>query len=351
MNDSETRQRKAVALISGGLDSMLAARLVMAQGVHVEGLNYFTGFCVEGHTHAIRSDRRDRPKRNNALWVAEQLGIKLHIIDVIEEYKSVVLNPRHGYGKNLNPCLDCKGFMVGKARDWMLANDFDFIITGEVIGQRPKSQTRSKLPIVQRESGAHDRLLRPLSARNLEPTLPEREGWVERAALGDISGRSRRRQMQLAERFGIDDYAQPAGGCCFLTDASYSAKLKDLWAHRGERDYDLDDIMLLKVGRHFRPNDRYKLIVARDSGETNYLRGYRHRFTHLEAESHVGPLAILQGAPADEDLETAARITARYGKGRNADSVTVKVRRPGDAEQTLRVKPLAGQEIPEQWHV
>ena len=133
--------KKAVALISGGLDSLLAAKLIQQQGVEVEGINFFTGFCVEGHTHAIRSHDRSRPKRNNALWVAEQLGIKLHIIDVIEEYKDVVINPRHGYGANLNPCLDCKIFMVHKAHDWIKQNGFDFIVTGEVSGQRPKSKT------------------------------------------------------------------------------------------------------------------------------------------------------------------------------------------------------------------
>ncbi len=132
--------RKAVALISGGLDSMLAARVMLEQGIHVEGINFFTGFCVEGHTHAIRRQDRAKPKRNNALWVAEQLGIRLHIVDVIEPYKDVVINPKHGYGQNLNPCLDCKGFMVGQARTWMEEHGFDFIITGEVIGQRPMSQ-------------------------------------------------------------------------------------------------------------------------------------------------------------------------------------------------------------------
>ncbi|MEK7222642.1 MAG: hypothetical protein AAB156_00020, partial [Pseudomonadota bacterium] len=128
-------QRKAVALISGGLDSMLAAKVMLEQGIHVEGINFYTGFCVEGHTHAIRNHEHAKPKRNNALWTAEQLGIKLHIIEVIEEYKDVVINPKHGYGANLNPCLDCKGFMVRKAREWMEKNGFDFIITGEVLGQ------------------------------------------------------------------------------------------------------------------------------------------------------------------------------------------------------------------------
>ena len=121
---------KAVSLISGGLDSLLSTKLIIDQGVHVEGINFFTGFCVEGHTHAIRKQKKDKPKRNNALWVAEQLGVKLHIIDVIEEYRDVLLNPKHGYGKNMNPCLDCKGFMVKKAKEWMLSNNFDFITIG-----------------------------------------------------------------------------------------------------------------------------------------------------------------------------------------------------------------------------
>ncbi|MCH8106565.1 MAG: tRNA (5-methylaminomethyl-2-thiouridylate)-methyltransferase, partial [Proteobacteria bacterium] len=153
--------KKAVALISGGLDSLLAAKLIQDQGIHVEGINFYTGFCVEGHTHAIRKKDRNRVKRNNALWVAEQLGIKLHIIDIIEEYKDVVINPKHGYGANLNPCLDCKIFMVRKAHEWLQKNDFDFIITGEVMGQRPMSQRKNTMPVIPAESGAEDLLLRP----------------------------------------------------------------------------------------------------------------------------------------------------------------------------------------------
>ena len=343
--------RKAVALISGGLDSMLAARLILDQGIHVEGLNFFTGFCVEGHTHAIRGKDRSRPKRNNALWVAEKLGIKLHIIDVIEEYKDVVLNPKHGYGANLNPCLDCKGFMVGKAREWMLEHQFDFIITGEVVGQRPKSQRKATMPIVARESGAFDRLLRPLSAHILSPTLPELEGWVDRARLGGITGRSRHEQMRLAEQYNISDYAQPAGGCCFLTDAHYSNKLRDLWHSRGERRYEFDDIMLLKVGRHIRPEAGFKLIIARDEGETNFLNGYRKGFTHLYAESHPGPLALVDGNTSADDLHLAARIVARYSQGREAPQVCVKVCPINGVEQTLDVAPMGAGEIPRNWYL
>jgi tRNA U34 2-thiouridine synthase MnmA/TrmU len=178
-----TRPIKALALILGGLDSMLAARIVQSQGTHVEGINFCTGFCVEERTQAIRRQMRDRPKLNNALWVAEMLGIRLQIADVVEEYRGVVLNPRYGYGANLNPCLDCKIFMLRKATAWIDHHGFDFVVTGEVVGQRPKSQCKQTMPTVQRDAGTGDRLLRPLSTRNLAPALPQREGWVSRDAL------------------------------------------------------------------------------------------------------------------------------------------------------------------------
>lgn len=330
---------------------MLAARVMLDQGVHVEGINFYTGFCVEGHTQAIRREARERPKRNNALWVAEQLGIKLHIIDVIDEYKDVVINPKHGYGSNLNPCLDCKGFMVRKAREWMETNGFDFIVTGEVIGQRPMSQRRDTMPVVARESGAFDRLLRPLCARLLPPTLPEREGWVERARLFDFNGRSRKPQIALAERYGITEYAQPAGGCCFLTNAQYSRKLADLWQTRGEKRYELEDILLLKVGRHLRPRPHFKLIVARDDGENNFLLGFRQRYTHLHATSHAGPLALIDGNAGEEDIGLAARLTARFGQGRDAVEVAVAVTDLAGHTQIRHVRPFTADEIPQTWYL
>jgi tRNA-uridine 2-sulfurtransferase len=344
--------RKAVALISGGLDSLLAARVVMDQGIHVEGINFYTGFCVEGHTHAIRRQDPARPRRNNALWSAEQLGIKLHIIDIIEEYKDIVINPRHGYGANLNPCLDCKIFMVDKAREWMQANGFDFIITGEVIGQRPMSQRKDTMPVVARDSGAGERLVRPLCARNLPVTLPEREGWLDRDRLYGFNGRSRKPQIALAARFGFEDFAQPAGGCCFLTDRQYSVKLADLWETRGSRQYELDDIMLLKVGRHLRPRPHFKMIVGREEGENHFLEGYRKRFVHLLPVSHVGPLVLLDGKElGSADIELAARLTARFSKGRDADNVTVEVNDNRSPARTVNVTPMAAEDIPPDWYL
>lgn len=346
-----SKQRKAIALISGGLDSMLAAKIIQDQGIHVEGINFYTGFCVEGHTQAIRKRDSEKPKRNNALWVAEQLGIKLHIIDVIEEYKNVLLKPKHGYGQFLNPCLDCKIFMVRKAKEWADEHDFDFIITGEVIGQRPKSQRKVTMPIVAQQSGADDRLLRPLCAKNLPLTLPEREGWVNRELLQDFSGRNRTPQINLANHYQLVDFAQPAGGCCFLTNEQYSKKLVDLWQARGERDYEFDDIMLLKIGRHIRPRPNFKLIVGREEGENNFLEGYRKQFTHLRAISHNSPLVLVDGEPSAEDIELAARITARYSQGRDSEQVKVQITTKTNVSWAMDVEPLALTEFPKTWHI
>jgi hypothetical protein len=330
---------------------MLAVKVVQRQGILVEGVNFFTGFCVEGHTHAIRKKERAKPKRNNALWVAEQLGIQLHIVDIIDEYKDVVLNPKHGYGANLNPCLDCKIFMVRKAHEWIRSHGFDFIVTGEVVGQRPMSQRKDTMPVVSRESGAGDLLLRPLCAKNLPATLPEREGWIDREGLYDFSGRTRKPQMALAAELGIEEYAQPAGGCCFLTDQQYSAKLADLWSSRGRREYDMDDIMLLKVGRHLRPAPHFKLIISREEGEGRFLQGYRKRFVNLTTLSHPGPLALIDGEPTDVDLQLAARLVARFSKGREADRVELELNRPGAASERLFVVPLKPHEIPAEWYL
>ena len=351
-------KRRALALLSGGLDSLLAVRVVQEQGIEVEGINFYTGFCVEGHTHAIRKQDENKQKRNNALWSAETLGIRLNIEDISEEYKDVVLNPKHGYGANLNPCLDCKIYMVNKAmafvnraRAFADANGFDFLITGEVIGQRPKSQRAITMPIIARESGADDRLLRPLCAKRLAPTLPEREGWVDREKLYAFHGRSRQPQIALARQFGFADWAQPAGGCCFLTDESYSRKLADMWKARGERRYELDDIMLLKVGRHVRPAPHYKLIVGREEGENNWLEGYRHEFDCIRVLSHNGPLTLVDGQPDEDDLLQAARIAGRFSQGRDAEEIEAEIIRKGGVSTRVKVMPMRANEMPKDWYV
>lgn len=333
---------------------MLAVRVLQEQGIEVEGINFYTGFCVEGHTHAIRNQDKDKQKRNNALWVAEQLGIKLHIVDVIEEYKDVLLNPKHGYGANMNPCLDCKIFMVGKAVEWVKEHHkdgFDFIVTGEVVGQRPMSQRKKTMPIISEESGADDLLLRPLSAKNLPETLPEREGWVDREKLYDFSGRNRKPQIALAKSFGLHDFATPAGGCCFLTDKNYSDKLVDLWTARNSRDYEMDDIMLLKVGRHIRPTNGFKLIIARDAGESKFLEGYRKQFPSIYALSHSGPMALVDGDFNEEHYALAAGIVARFGQGRSADEVELDINIPDQGHQQIKTTPLAADAVLQEWYV
>jgi len=242
--------------------------------------------------------------------------------------------------------------MLNKARELAGEKGFDFIVTGEVVGQRPKSQRKETMPIISSESGADDRLLRPLSARNLPETLPEREGWVDRERLYDFSGRNRKPQMALARKFGLEEYAQPAGGCCFLTDESYSNKLADLWRARNERRYELDDIMLLKVGRHIRPAEHHKLIISREEGENRFLEGYRYQFTSLTTVSCPGPLALVDGTfESDEELRRAAAIVARYSKGRADDEVVLEVKEPGGVAREVAVRPALPDEIPLSWHV
>ena len=344
--------KKAVSLISGGLDSMLATKIIMDQGIHVEGINFFTGFCVEGHTHAIRKKDQSREKRNNALWAAGELGIKLHIIDVIEEYKDVLLNPKYGYGANMNPCLDCKIFMVKKAKEWAKANGFDFIVTGEVVGQRPMSQRKDTMPVVQKQSGIEDLLLRPLCARNLPETKPERERWVDRKKLFAFHGRNRTPQFELARHYGFRDYATPAGGCCFLTDKAYSDKLVDLWQGRnGQRDYDFDDIMLLKIGRHLRPKPSFKLIIAREEGESRFLQGYKRSFISVSVVSHGGPFTLIDGYFEKMDETFVARIIARFSQGRDTDQVTVCFRYLDGVARELSVQPFRADEIVQDWYI
>jgi hypothetical protein len=213
------------------------------------------------------------------------------------------------------------------------------------------SQRKDTLPVVARDSGAQDRLVRPLCAKNLPPTLPEREGWLDRERLHGFSGRSRKPQIALAAHYGIEDFAQPAGGCCFLTDRQYAVKLEDLWKTRGRRDYELDDIMLLKVGRHLRPRPHFKLIVGREEGENRFLEGYRKRFVHMLPRSHVGPLVLIDGEVDADDIELAARLTARFSKGRGAEHVTVEVNDGSGAPRTLDVVPMPAEQIPQDWYL
>ncbi|MDO7667443.1 MAG: tRNA (5-methylaminomethyl-2-thiouridylate)-methyltransferase, partial [Pseudomonadota bacterium] len=194
-------------------------------------------------------------------------------------------------------------------------------------------------------------LVRPLCAKNLPATKPELEGWIDRDKMYDFSGRTRKPQMALAAKYGFTDYASPAGGCCFLTDKSYSDKLVDLWDARGTREYEMDDIMLLKVGRHIRPKSEFKLIIARDAGESKYLEGYRKQFVTIQVVSHNGPLTMVDGDIKPVDFELAAGVVARYGQGRDAKKVKVHILVPGEDIKIMNIKPLSVEQVDEEWHV
>ena len=335
-----SEQIRALGLLSGGLDSTLAARVMQEQGVEVLGLHFSTGFCLADR-HRILGNRSnpDKPYRNEALRAGADLSVPIEIIDIKDEYlPKVVLNPKYGYGSGMNPCIDCRIFMLEKAKQIMDERGFHFVFTGEVLGQRPMSQRRTPLDDVAEESGLGRLLLRPLCAKLLPPSIPEERGWVDRERLYDISGRSRKCQMALAEELGIIDYPQPAGGCCSLPDKNYARKLRDFLAHNGT-DVSPDDMMLLKVGRHFRLSDAVKMVVGRDEGENAYLNRFVDGRAQVWVDDFPSPLTLLEGSPSARELETACQITARYSDGRSEPTVPVRWQ-IGDDEGQLTVVPL-----------
>ena len=339
------RTGKAIAMISGGLDSTLALALVRRQGIAVKAINFYTGFCIT-ETQRRKGGRSDGSiPRNEALRAAADLEVDIEYVDISgSEYLDMLVHPRWGYGANANPCVDCRVFMMRKAREIMLAEGADFVFTGEVLGQRPKSQRRDTLRIIERESGLDGRLLRPLSARLLPPTIPEQEGIVDRARLLDISGRSRLRQLELARELGVTDFPQPAGGCCYLTDESFARKFFDVLDAReasGEgRRLDRDDVILLSTGRHFRLSRRAKLVVGRSEVENALLEHHVAGRARLEARGVLGPVALVEGEPTWEERRLAAAIVARYGKGKDLPRVEVEWRED-DLVETYEVEPEA----------
>jgi len=306
---------KAVALLSGGLDSSLAIRLVQDQGVEVEGL------------HFVSVLNRTAPERScllTELRVGRQLGVKVKTVNFTHEQLAIAQCPAHGYGSNMNPCIDCHMAMLRRAAEHMGRVGARFIVSGEVVGQRPMSQRGAVLRQVDRETGLGGLILRPLSARLLPPTVPEREGWVDRERLLDIGGRSRKRQLELARRYGITEHSSPAGGC-LLTDPGFAARLRDL-AEASPGGLDLGDVHLLKVGRHFRLDPTTKAIVGRNERENATV----HTFSRADdllmtTRDAPGPCALLRGRKAEGHVRTAAALTARYSKLRAQPSVAIAV--------------------------
>lgn len=337
------RQAKAIAMISGGLDSTLALALLARQGVAVKAINFYTGFCIT-ETQRRKGGRPDGTvPRNEALRAAADLEVEIEYVDLSESgYLDMLVHPKYGYGANANPCVDCRIFMMSRAREIMLAEGADFIFTGEVLGQRPKSQRRDTLRIIERDSGLDGRLLRPLSAKLLPPTIPEKEGLVDRERLLDISGRSRLRQMALAKEIGLTDWPQPAGGCCYLTDESFARKFFDVLDSREaageERRIVKEDVILMSTGRHFRLSPRAKLVVGRTEVENALLEHHVEGRARVEAKGLLGPVALVEGEPTWEERVLASRIVARYGKGKDLPMVPVEWRE-GELVETYEVEP------------
>jgi len=328
----------ALGLISGGLDSTLAAALLLNQGIKVTGLNFYTGFCTLEHRRQMKNASPEKLE-NPALKTERNVLFPVELIDISGEYLELVTNPRYGYGKNANPCIDCRIMMLKKAKTMMEEMEADFIFTGEVLGQRPMTQMKKTLELIERRSELRGYLLRPLSAKILPPTIPETEGLVDREQLRGFHGRSRKPQFALAGELGIKEYPQPAGGCCFLTDPGYSRKFFDLLDHREERTITQDDFNLLKVGRHLRVKDDLKLIVGRNEAENIYLERFIKDKISFTVEDFMGPLGIMEGSETKENFLIAASITARYSDAPSDEIIKVKINKRGD-EEIIEVMPI-----------
>jgi hypothetical protein len=306
---------KAMGLISGGLDSILAARIMLEQGIEVIGVAFTTPFFGS----------------RGAAQAAQALDIPLQILDITETHLKMLRSPKHGYGGNMNPCIDCHCLMLSEAGRVMDAEGGDFLFTGEVLGQRPMSQHKDALRMVERESGYEGRVLRPLSAKLLAETIPEQEGRVDRERLLAISGRSRKRQMELAKKYHITRYLTPAGGC-LLTDPGFSRRLRDLFGHPDQAQ--IRDIELLKIGRHLRFSPAVKVIVGRNAQDNERLLGLVAPGDDLlRVEKHPGPVCLIPYGGSMDAIQQAAAICVRYSDAPKAEAVAVLWSRAGEEKQ------------------
>lgn len=326
---------KAVALLSGGLDSNLAVRMMQEQGVEVEAIAVKTPFCDfdcgKGCGHRVKE-------------VAVDLGIKLKTVYFGEEYLKMLKDPKYGYGSGMNPCIDCRGMMYNAAKEHMEKIGADFIITGEVLGQRPMSQNGNALKIIENETQTNGKIVRPLSFRHLPLTDAEVQGLVKREKLGDIKGRSRRGQLQLAKKYDIADPPNAAGGC-LLTDPAFSKRVRDLYDHSKDTPPDMNDVELLKIGRHFRLSDNTKLIVGRNKMENEILESLKlEDDIIIEVSNHVGPTCLLRTKKqSQKEIEIAASTALRYSDSPKDELSNVRVRmgpKNDDEEKELKVNPI-----------
>ncbi|QOP40235.1 argininosuccinate synthase domain-containing protein [Sulfurimonas marina] len=317
---------KAIALFSGGLDSTLAMKLIIDQGIDVLAINIATGF---GST----KDRREHMEN-----MCRQVGAEFKIVDIQDEYlQDVLFDPKYGYGKHFNPCIDCHAKMFEVAKRIMKDEGASFLISGEVLGQRPMSQNKDALQTVLNESNCDGLLLRPMSAKRLAPTIPETEGWVDREKLEDIMGRSRDRQMELAKEIGLTDFESPGGGC-LLTDENFGKKMWDFIKYD---KFEKQDIPVMKHGRHFRLENGAKLVIGRDKDENAFLQEIENdKFYHIRTVGIPGPHALLSKNATPEDKELATRGILTYCKAKAGENYTLSF----DGEE-VTATPLESREI------
>lgn len=315
-----TDKIKAVGLLSSGIDSALAIKLVKEQGVEVVAVNLALPFS---------DDRVDY-----AAHLARQLDVPLVRIEAAEDYLELVRRPRHGYGSGMNPCIDCRIYMLRRA--WEVAEGISarFLVTGDVLGERPMTQHRQALQLEEKESGLRGLILRPLSAKLLPETVPEREGWVDRDRLLAIQGRSRKLQLELAQKFGITGYRTPGGGC-LLTNREFSARLRQLF--RLKEKVGMEEIELLKIGRHFFESGAH-IIIGRNERENRLLAELRQPGDFvLETKGFPGPVTLLRGEKTPELVQLAAGLTARYSDAAEGE-VVVECRNGGEVRTLLVTK-------------
>lgn len=316
---------KAIILMSGGLDSSLAAKLMLEQNINVIGVKFTSPFCT-----------CDQRGRCFAKAVSAKLKIPFKIVSIGEEYLKIIRKPKYGYGAGMNPCVDCRIFMLKKAKEIAKEVGAEFIVTGEVLGQRPMSQHHSALKTIEKEADLESKILRPLSAKHLPMTEPEIKGWVDREKLLALTGRSRKIQLALAKTFGITEYACPAGGC-LLTIKPFASKLRDLFEYKKRVTW--NDILLLKIGRHYRFG-RSKIIVGRDKFENKILSNRKQKSDYVfEVPDYGSPITILQGVKNRHSIKIAAGLTARYADCHNK-KVVVKYGRTKPVK-TIMVEPLS----------
>jgi len=311
-------KRKAVALFSGGLDSILAAKIVQEQGIDIVGLHIKTGF----HSEDVKERLGILKGEDNPVHkAAKSINLPLVELDISNTYCEIIEKPKYGYGKNANPCIDCKIKFLKTAKEFMEKEGFDFIVTGEVVNQRPMSQNLPTLRLIEKEAGVEGLVLRPLSAKLLPPSIPEQKGWVDREKLYDISGRGRDRQLELAKQFGLKYIPQPAGGC-LLTMEEIGKRVFDQLEHK---EWNCEIAKLVPVGRHFRLPSGSKVIVARNKEEVNYLKRFSSKW-YLFKPTSKGTVALLlkEAPPTEEELKLTAGLVARYSKRQPKEVEVVK---------------------------